>query len=210
MGSHKFFSLFLSLTIFVITVLLFSCSDTQPALLGVYPRLVYDFETKDTSPEIYLSVFAEIISEPARLTSISVSHNESNLIWTTSSIITVFESENKKKYSGYPSFSMVANEKFPSGEYIIEFVDASERNQSALFNIVVAEETLPVNNTSNYLICDNNNAILFAGVRNSDFDSEEKLLNKYPTASYYRQYYLNTTSNIIYLYPKTILVKAEK
>ena len=201
------------LTIFITSITFISCADTQPSVQAVYPRVVLDFETTTSLPTTFLSIYAELTSEPARLESISISQVGGNLIWHTNDIITVYGADNKKKYSGFSSFYMVKDQYFKPGKYTVQFEDMAERVDSYIFTIYDSDKNLPTNiseNSATFLVCDSEDAILFSGRKNSDFISDSTLLRKYPTAEYYRQYYQNNSNHTVYLFPNITIIKVDQ
>lgn len=192
MGS-KSFILFLLLAIFSI----FSCSNTEPGILGVYPQFIYDLESK----EMYLSVFASFTSDISRIEKMELKHDDYKLLWKCNDLEFVHSQDNKYEYVGCSSFSTV-EKIFPSGSYQVVFFDSTGKKVSYNFmlkDIMLPENAEKVPRKERYVaIYDVNEEIIFLGRENTSIDQINELKNKYPDGIYRRRIIKSKESNVMY------------
>lgn len=197
----------LAVPLFFLCLFFYSCADTQPEIASVYSRVIYDYEAENQQPTVRLSVFAELLSDSVRLESVTVKQADGDYYWTQAPVTVLTDRQKKKKYAGYPYFLMDRNNSFENGSYILELQDKSDRVISSTFKIDL-DKSIPSKNSNHsiyYLIISNDGAILYAGKWLPELETDEKIIKKYPTAAYYREYQFGKTRNIIYLYPKKTL-----
>lgn len=199
MGS-KSFILFLLLAIFSI----FSCSNTEPGILGVYPQFIYDSE----SQEMFLSVFASFTSDISRIEKMELLHEDSKLLWKCNNLEQVHSQDNKYQYVGCSSFAPV-DKIFPSGFYQVVFWDSVGKKIS--YNFTLKKITLPENaekvpRKERYVaVYDVNDEMIFLGRENTAIDQINELKNKYPDGVYRRRIIKSKESNVMYFMTKESL-----
>ena len=193
--------------------LLFSitaCSDVSISISSVYPQLVYEYASKNSSPDVRLSVFAEVPSGSDRMQSMTVKNTSNNMVWKVEPVDILTNSSAKKTYAGYSALCMPGTLSFEKAVYQVTYEDLSGKKTDALFSLnpadAVAYGQTAVNSTNKkYLVVGKDGKILYTGSNNENSYSVETVKNEYPDAMYYREYVLNTELNAIYLMPAVYL-----
>ena len=203
------------LCFFAYLLLLFaiSCSDVNIKISTVHHQLVYDYSSKNSTPTVKLSVFAEVSSVDNRIQTVSVKNTTNGMSWTADPADVVSSSSSKKKYAGSSSFCMPGSLKFEKAVYQVVYEDKAGKTTDALFTINQEEadkyaSTALSKTDKQYLVMGKNGKILYTGANNETFSSSESVKKTYPEAEYYREYVLNVDVHAIYLMP-AVYIKSE-
>jgi len=195
MGSKSF-----AIVLLILIFSLFSCSDTAPEIMSLYPQVVYDVEEE----ELYLSTYASFISDPMRIDSMEISHVESHLLWYCDSLERILSTDKKSKYVGYSAF-VPAENGFPAGKYEVTFYDGVKRTTKSTFTlkkITIKKDYEQISRKKEYIaIFDENNSILSVE-KDENKITEDKIASTFQDAIYYRKIIQSVDDNVLYLSKK--------
>jgi len=196
----------LALSIFLSFV---SCSDVSVSIYNVYPQLIYSYESKNASPAVCLSVFAEV-NEGERIQSMTVKNTKTGMVWTVEPVDLLKDESLMKSFVGYSSLCMPGGLSFDDAVYQIVYEDKAGRTTDSLFTLKAVEagnygKAALSSRDVKYLLVGKKGNVLYSGPYDEFFLSTESLLQSYPDALYYREFVLNTELNSIYLLPAVYL-----
>lgn len=202
--------------LFMLCFLLFSimsCSDAAIGISNIYPQLVYEYASKNSTPDVKLSVFAEVTSGSNRMQSMTVKNTSNNMVWTVEPVDVVTDFSAKKTYAGYSALCMPGTLSFEKAVYQVVYVDMAGKKTDALFSLNPADaesygKTALNSSNKQYLVVSTAGKVLYSGSYKDDFSSADGVKKAYPEALYYREYVLNTELNSIYLMP-AVYIKSE-
>ena len=196
--------------LFCLLFFVISCSDAPVRISNVYPQLVYDYASKNASPEVKLSVFAEISSDSNRMQSMTVKNTTNNMAWTVEPVDIVTDVSAKKTYAGYSALCMPETLSFEKAVYQVIYEDLSGKITDALFSLSPADadaygQNAVKSSEKQYLVVGSDGKVLYTGAYKDTLSSIENIKNSYPGALYYREYVMNVELNAIYLMPPVYL-----
>ena len=199
--------------LFCLVFSVFSCSDAPIRISNVYPQLVFDYSSKNTAPNVKLSVFAEITSDSNRMQSMTVKNTTNNMSWTVEPVDIVKDVSAKKTYAGYSALCMPGTLSFEKAVYQVIYEDMAGKRTDALFSLNPSDaetygQTALNSTEKQYLVVGSDGKVLYTGAYKDTVSSVENIKNSYPGVSYYREYVMNTELNAIYLMPP-VFIKSE-
>lgn len=201
----KIISLFFAVLSICVCVICTSCSDMMPELTVVYPKIIYSYEQADATPDAVLSVYAEVGTDAARYSSMTVQHGASHLLWEIKPV-TVLSDGRGKQYAGYSSMKMPEGEQFPDGLYTIILKDYA--GNTVISNFTLEQgilEKMPEKASVNrkYIVFDSERTVIYVSAdRNDTSDSPEELSIRFPKAEYLREYISDLSRKTVCILPE--------
>ncbi len=208
--SSRFIKVLVSGISTVLLVLLFSCSNTDISVSGVYPRVIFAYEQNQTEPEAFLSFYGEVIGDIWRLDSLILTHKDSGFTWKTGQLDFLTGKNDDSQYAGYAAFRPT-DRTFPAGSYTATWYEKSGKHFTSEFSLSTQNYELPQKEDTvrNVLVEDKDRRILYAGQMTNDFLSADSILRKYPEAVLYRKYVLKSNTRILYVYPPVYVKESQ-
>ena len=204
-------NLFLSAIILVTAVFfvssISSCSNNAPQLREASLTIIFDYDTEESVPSARLGVFVESVSNPRRFGTITVSAKGSDFIWESNNLVMAENEE--QKFLGTVNLVMPQNKQFPVGEYDIEFIQYDEE-KSEIKQVLTYDKGFYDSTTKDVpqlmrklmgskmlKVFDENNKILYYGVRTPELADARGIWNVYPNAKEFQETWVSASGNVI-------------
>ncbi len=208
---------------FIIISTFFSCSDSTPNIARVYYTLVYDFTEDNLPPQTRLSVFIETLSDSRRIKEIAIYQKDADYTWIIDNPVLIKDSD--IHYFGYHDIVFPPNTEALEGSYEVRFYDLAMRSASAYF-VLQKLPSLKDSKTDSLTVsgfrskafaseCSNEQIVvydildnvLYTGSRTIEIDTDERLLDVYPSAVSYRLFYKNQSNSTVIILPRVQLLE---
>lgn len=179
-----------------------SCGGVDTSVTAVYPRVIIAYESAETEPDIFLSLYGEVHGNALRLESMTITHKDSGMFWSTDRLEVISGSDGHTTYAGYPTFRPY-EKTFPTGMYTVSWYEKNGRHFTIDFSLGSQTPELPqeADTVRTVMVEDADRRVLYAGQSNRDFFSNRTIRSKYPTAALYRKYVLKSNTRVMYVYP---------
>ena len=195
----------------------FSCSDSEPKIGTVNATLVYDFAQTSQPYTQHLSVFINPTSDEKRLSSIKIISESTGYEWEIDELDRI--DSGKNKYFGYWNLVYPDGKDFEPGNYIISFTDLADREVSSTFTLkpldsmaakngnFVRSRDITMGNAGSecslkrVILYDGEDCELYCGLYNSMFENKTELKNNFPTAKWFRVYFVNKDNSCAIMMP---------
>lgn len=201
-------SLFIpALLAFFLCALISSCSDNVIQTTDAKLSVVFDYDSYDELPKARLSVFVEAESDPNRMETITVTCNQTEYIWESDELVRA--QNNEVKYCGLTNIVMPPEEKIPSGDYNITYIQADNekkelkallRYDQAFYETKAADVGLLM---QKYLgsrmltIYGQDKSILYYGPRTSQYSDARGIWNEYRDAVEFQESWVSSAQNVV-------------
>ena len=130
-------SFFCTLIFSLLSVMLFSCSDSTPQVSTVQSTVVFDFADEKSSPSLRLSIFAETQGDVHRAGEIRLYHEESGMEWLCRSPQKIAGND-KKSWAGHRNFVSPGEASVPQGRYTLYYDDLFTGYYYVVFKAYIA------------------------------------------------------------------------
>lgn len=179
-----------------------SCSDSVPEIAETNVSFVMDYKTKESLPEIRLSVFVQPTTDVGRVSHIDVRHVASGLLWRIDNPMVLNGS--KKYMAGSPFLMPPYYDGVPKGPYVLTYEDLAGRFVQTEFEVSYpqdflsmqvpqiesfAQETAAPEKIAVYSGEKGTGVLLYYGERKEDWFSNEKIMEAYAKAMSIRTCY---------------------
>lgn len=193
-----------------------SCDSSLPKVQNVNSSIVFDYEDRESYPEVYLSVFASPDCDIARISNIRFENEETNLEWKCENLER-FNGKGKKDWVGYSHFMPVAKGKFPIGRYNFYITDMAGNEEKSLFFVNYPDylfeckaqdfpNILKSSNTQKIALYNEKDIVIYYGDMQKEWKrSTSEIKNSYSDAISYRLVYYMNNGNILCLMPFEVL-----
>ena len=207
--NNIFFAIFF---LFLISFFTIACSQTVPDIVRADYSVVFDYNDEENLPASRLCVFVTSESEVRRYAAIRLFSKASGLVWETSDILKLEESE--KQWAGNVNFVPPENEVIPSGIYEITFINADEEEDSLSFTVKyndkyykslssqVPELMKNQNGNKKIAIYDEDGKMLYFGNRNSELQTVRGIWNNYRDAKSFQDIWCSSDFSVMCIMPE--------
>lgn len=198
------------LILLISSVLVFSCSDSDPEISDARGFVVFDYAAEKSNPAIKLAAFAEAASEVQRVDSVSIKNRSTGYEWT--SFNPVLLSDEKKKWAGCSDFVSPAGQNIPTGIYDLTYTDAQNKAVSKTFSIFYnddfitsdsseVESLLGDSKQEEICVYSEKGTLLYYGLRKSNWSENKNIFTSVKDSSYYRICYISPDRMVYCLMP---------
>ena len=196
--------------IFLFSLLLFSCAESETDVVSASASTIFDFTDSENPPAQRLAVFLQVTNAVQRTESFSVSHAQTGYSWNVTKP-EIFTGLNKS-YAFSLNLNAPEGETIPTGEYAVTYYDATGGDDEIKFSVNYKKELLSVtaekcrdfitNPTENIAIYDETGELLFMGKAKNNWKNNEAILKDYKLASTKRTCYVSPGNAVICLLPE--------
>lgn len=135
---EKLFNISFFSILVLLSVNLFSCSDSAPQIASCSSSVVFTWSNETDKPEMSFSAFVETSSDVHRVENFSVESRANNFKWLIDNPL-IF-SNTRTSWACGLNLSASSLHKIPSGVYDVEYTDAENRNVHSIMNVNFPEE----------------------------------------------------------------------
>ncbi len=193
----------------LLTLFLFGCENREPKIQNIYSRIIFDETSAGSVPKLHFSVFIKVSANASTITGLKVTSPSGNYVWQTDNPAFYSDDSKNTVYAGYSNFQFPDSTSIESGKYSVDVFTVSGKTETISFTwpVITAEMPELDSDHNSYIICSQDDTILYAGKKTPEFQSDSMLLTVYPEADYYRPYSTNSGSGAVYLYSPHFLEK---
>lgn len=197
--SFIFFSTFLFF-------LLIGCSQSVPVLHFAKSSVVFEYgEEFDTKSR--LSVFVEAGDNVKRVEKLIIKNDNHDLSWTVEDLVLIQSVD--RLYCGYPNLVVQTEDRIPTGNYNVTFIQADGTEKNISVNVTYDEifydskkEDIPnivknKNGTNKIAVYNDSNVLLYFGDKTLAYENKEKILNNHESAFYYNDVWVLPNNSVI-------------
>ncbi|MCQ2612472.1 MAG: hypothetical protein MJ183_02590 [Treponemataceae bacterium] len=205
----KRFIFFTFFSIVCVSLTFLGCENRDPKIQNIYARIIFDEQSPGAVPKLRFSVFAKISSNAGSVMEMTVTSPSGNFLWQADQIAFYTDESKNSVYSGYSNFQFPDPYSIESGKYTVSIssINGSVEKSSFTWPVILPELPKLDSDHNSYIICNQDDTILYAGKKLPEFASDSMLLTVYPDAAYYRPYSTNSGSGAVYLYSPHYLEK---
>jgi hypothetical protein len=205
---------------------LFSCSDSVPALADARLMPVFEFaavpkdsEALNSRPSLFVYLLVNPTSDIALADSMRLTHRETGFIWNIANPL-VMQTRNAVWVSGPRLAPYDSSEGFAEGAYLVAYIDTSGRFSERIVQLTYAQELktttaqtvaslMPETATTKIVIYDEEENVIYYGVRDENIQTDDLLKRSYPDAFSYRECISPPDNAVMALLPMVSLMQAE-
>ena len=206
----------LFLGVSILALLLISCSQNTPELTTTDYSVIFDYENNDLPPEARLSIFAASASDVRRYERIRITSLDTELCWEVDNL-TRLENEDIQ-WAGCTNLVAPENEKLPTGQYEITYLNADEKectvNLEINYDIGIYDVLL--SGLADYMaekkgiekiaVYDKAHILIYYGDRTEELKTTRDIWNKYREAEYYQVIWYSVDGTVICIEPEKPVV----
>jgi hypothetical protein len=178
----------------------FSCKDAVPNILDVQFKTVFDFSSYEEPPETYALLFVQPGTDIEFASEIVLRHIQSGYEWRI--IEPVVLREGNTVWAGSAHLVNPAldgkNAAFPQGNFLLRYIDTSERESETVLNLVYpaaldavladsAAELMPSASVRQFALYDGEERILYFGEKKQNWSNLSAIQREFPVAAYSRE-----------------------
>jgi hypothetical protein len=212
--------------LFPLLFALFSCSDSVPALADARLMPVFEFaavpkdsEALNSRPSLFVYLLANPTSDIALADSMQLTHRETGFVWNIANPL-VMQTRNGVWVSGPRLAPYDSSEGFAEGAYLVSYIDTSGRISERAVQLSYSQglktatvqtvaSLMPENSTTKIVIYDEEDNVIYYGVRDENIGTNDLLKRSYPDAFSYRECISPPDNAVMALLPAVALVQAE-
>ncbi|MDR3283735.1 MAG: hypothetical protein LBS97_00975 [Treponema sp.] len=191
--------------------LLFSCSDSLPAIADVKLMPVFEFDSENGRPLMYVYLLAQVSSNLDFADSLRLTQTETGYVWNIENPITL-DSQIDVWLGSPPIMPYDQGKGFLPGSYRVSYIDTSGRttergvtfsypSELRTATVKTVLDLLPQTSVVRIAIYDMDDQLLFWGERNQDLQTLEGILKRYPAAFSYRECRVSPDNGPVILFP---------
>jgi hypothetical protein len=205
---------------------LFSCADSIPALVDARLMPVFEFaavpkdsEVLSSRPSMFVYLLANPTSEIALADSMRLTHRETGFVWNIANPL-VMQTRNDVWVSG-PRLAPYDNlEGFAEGAYLVAYIDTSGRISERTVQLAYIQglktattqtvsSLMPADASTKIAIYDEEDNVIYYGVRDENIQTDDMLMQSYPDAFSYRECISPPDNAVMALLPMVSLVQTD-
>ncbi|MBR4373130.1 MAG: hypothetical protein IKP49_02055 [Treponema sp.] len=189
----------------------FSCADSSPSLVRVFPSVILDYADAESLPSAKFAVFLKTNSDNRRAESFVLKNIDDpmNLEWRVSSpkVVTI----DNNKYVFADNLCSVGSPMLKKGRYRLFYQDSAGQEANIDFNLSYNDDLFSFRSdeikkhlgvvTENIAIYDEFNMLLYIGKPKSNWSSRSNILKDYKNASFWRTVYFTGEQKLVCLMP---------
>jgi hypothetical protein len=205
--------------LFLLLFALFSCADSIPALADARLMPVFEFTTANARPSMFVYLLAYPTSDIALADSMRLTHRETGFVWNIANPL-VMQTRNAVWVSGPRLAPYDNSEGFAEGAYLVSYIDTSGRHSEQAVQLAysqglkkataeTAASLMPENADTKIVIYNEEDDVIYYGVRDENIGTDDMLKRSYPDAFSYRECISPPDNTVMALLPVVSLVQAE-